>query len=262
VKVEILGIIPARGGSKGIPRKNVRLLAGRPLIHYTNDSAQKSRMLNRVVVSTEDEEIAELASQYGCEILHRPSELALDETPMVPVIQHVVNSLSMNEDYLPEITVVLQPTAPLRCAEHIDDCLSRFLESNANSMVSVCPVPGHYHPDWQFNITPEGALCMFSSRPLNQIQTHRQDAGEGDTPSPKKTFVHRHNAYWLKRKVEALMPMKILVWRSVSTRFLRTLIHRRMGGRWILRLIYWLEEHAPHFFGLCGQYPLIVICKA
>lgn len=87
------------------------------------------------------------------------------------------------------------------------------------------------------------------------------DSDQDDIVSPKGTFIHRHNAGWLKREVGALIPMEILVWRGVSTLFLRTLIHRRLGGRWILRFLYWLEERFPHFFGLIGQYPLVVIRK-
>ena len=175
MKLEILGIIPARGGSKGVPRKNIRLLAGKPVLYYTIDAAQKSLMLDRVVVSTEDEEIAKFASQYGCEILRRPSELAQDETPMALVIHNVLNSLSMREHYTPEIAVILQPTAPLRRAEHIDDCLRRFLESGASSMVSVCPVPGHYHPDWQFRMESDGVLKTYSGNLLDQLHIRRQD---------------------------------------------------------------------------------------
>jgi len=78
---------------------------------------------------------------------------------------------------------------------------------------------------------------------------------------PKGTYVHRQNSSWLTGEIGTLMPVEILVWRSVSTRFLRTLIHRRLGGRWVLKVLCWLEECAPHFFGLYGQYPLIVIRK-
>ena len=137
MKAEILGIIPARGGSKGVQRKNLRLLADKPLICYTIEAANKSQMLDRVIISTEDEEIAKLAIQVRCEVLHRPQELARDDTRMVPVIEHVVDTLAMNEDYLPEITVILRPTTPLHRTEHIDDCLRQFLKSDANSIVSV-----------------------------------------------------------------------------------------------------------------------------
>jgi hypothetical protein len=79
--------------------------------------------------------------------------------------------------------------------------------------------------------------------------------------TPKKTFIHRQNASWLKQTIGAIMPIEIFVWRSVNTQFLRTMIHRRLGGRWILKFIYWMEEQAPRFFGEYGQYPLIIIRK-
>jgi CMP-N,N'-diacetyllegionaminic acid synthase len=171
---EILGVIPARGGSKGVPRKNIRPLAGKPLIHYTLESARKSRLLNRVVVSTDDEEIAELTNNMGSEVLMRPDTLARDDTPMVPVIQHVLSSLA-EDGYRPEIIVVLQPTAPLRRAEHIDGCLDLMSKSSANSVVSVSPIPAHFHPNWQFIVSEHGELQTFSGQRLDEIQARRQE---------------------------------------------------------------------------------------
>ena len=175
MSADILGIIPARGGSKGVLRKNIRPLAGKPLLHYTVEAANLSRTLDRVVVSTEDEEIAALAEDWGCEVLNRPVELSQDETPMLPVIQHALEVLVRVENYRPEITVILQPTAPLRRAEHIDDCLHLIMSTGAASAVSVSLVPAHYHPDWQFIIHPEGELGTFSGQALDQILTRRQD---------------------------------------------------------------------------------------
>jgi CMP-N,N'-diacetyllegionaminic acid synthase len=171
---EILGVIPARGGSKGIKRKNLHLLAGKPLIQYTIEVARKCRNLSRVVVSTEDPEIAELAGHMELEVITRPDDLALDDTPMVPVICHVVDSLAEG-GYQPEIVVVLQPTAPLRRIEHIDDCLELISEPDINSVVSVSPVPGHFHPDWQFIISDDGELQTFSDRELDELHTRRQE---------------------------------------------------------------------------------------
>jgi CMP-N,N'-diacetyllegionaminic acid synthase len=171
---EVLGVIPARGGSKGVPRKNIRPLAGKPLIHYTVEAARKSRLLNRVVVSTDDVEIAELVSNMGNEVLKRPEDLARDDTPMVAVIQHVL-SLLAEDGYHPEIIVLLQPTAPLRRAEHIDDCLELISATGVNSVVSVSLVPGHFHPDWQFIISESGELQAISGRRLVELKTRRQD---------------------------------------------------------------------------------------
>ena len=171
---EILGVIPARGGSKGVPRKNIRPLAGKPLIHYTVEAARKSRLLNRLVVSTDDAEIAEIIASMGCEVLRRPATLARDDTPMAPVIQHVLDSLA-EDGYQPEVVVVLQPTAPLRRAEHIDHCIDLISKTSANSVVSVSTVPGHFHPDWQFIISENGELQAFSKRELDEVQTRRQE---------------------------------------------------------------------------------------
>jgi CMP-N,N'-diacetyllegionaminic acid synthase len=175
MSVEIFAVIPARGGSKGILRKNMRSLAGKPLITYTIDAAQASQLLGRVVVSTEDREIADLAAERSCEVLHRPNELAQDETPMVPVIRHAINTLAETDNYEPEITLILQPTAPLRRAEHIDAALRLLLDSNAGSVVSVCPVPGHFNPEWQFLISPQGLLQTYSGQMLSEIRTRRQE---------------------------------------------------------------------------------------
>ncbi|HEY48162.1 MAG: hypothetical protein AMJ88_07670 [Anaerolineae bacterium SM23_ 63] len=174
MKQEVLAIIPARGGSKGVPRKNIRLLAGKPLIHYALETARKCQALNRVVVSTEDVEIAELVADVGSEVLRRPADLAQDDTPMVPVIQQAVRSLA-EDGYQPEIIVVLQPTAPLRRAEHIEDCLELISATEVNSVVSVSLVPAHFHPNWQFILSEGGELQTFSGRDLDGIQTRRQE---------------------------------------------------------------------------------------
>jgi CMP-N-acetylneuraminic acid synthetase len=172
---EILGVIPARGGSKGVRRKNVRLLAGKPLIHYAVKAAQQSRFLSRVVVSTDDDKIASLCEGWGCEVLRRPADLAKDNTPMVPVMQHIIRALWDEQDYVAEITVILQPTAPLRQSVHIDEALALLQESGAGSVVSVSAVPGHYHPHWQFSITDDGELKLLSGEEFREIPKRRQD---------------------------------------------------------------------------------------
>ena len=171
---EILGVIPARGGSKGIKRKNIHPLAGKPLIQYTIEAARKSRYLSRVVVSTDDTEIFELATNMELEVIRRSGDLAHDDTPMVSVIHHVVDSLA-ESGYQPEVIVVLQPTAPLRRTEHIDHCIELMSKMDANSVVSVSLVPGHYHPDWQFIISESGELQAISGEKLDNLQSRRQD---------------------------------------------------------------------------------------
>ena len=134
---KILAIIPARGGSKGIPRKNIKLLAGKPLIAYTIEAALKSKYLDRVIVSTEDREIAETSRHYGAEVIKRPKILAKDKAKTIDVIFHLLNVLK-EKNYIPEIIVLLQPTSPLRIVKDIDKAIELFLKEKCESVVSVC----------------------------------------------------------------------------------------------------------------------------
>jgi len=145
--MDVLGVIPARGGSKGLPGKNLLPLAGRPLITYTCAAALASRHLTRVVVSTDDEEIAATARRAGVDVpFLRPAELAADETPILPVIQDTLHRLHARDAAFPDIVVLLQPTSPLRRAEHIDAAVAKLAESDADSVVSVVTVPHRYSP--------------------------------------------------------------------------------------------------------------------
>jgi CMP-N,N'-diacetyllegionaminic acid synthase len=139
--VDVLALIPARGGSKGIPRKNLAPLGGRPLLAWTIEAALRSRAVTRTVVSTEDDEIAEAARELGAEVLARPPELAADDTPMQPVIAHALEELGPSD-----VLVLLQPTSPLRRAEHVDEAVDLLLASGADSVVSVVEVPHRYRP--------------------------------------------------------------------------------------------------------------------
>lgn len=146
-KPEILAVIPARGGSKGIAQKNIKPLLGRPLIEYTFDAAKASRLLRRIVISTDDSQIAHIAQRNHIEVpFLRPPELAQDDTPALPVIQHTVRFLEQQAGYKPEYVVILQPTSPLRTARHIDEALDILICSGADSVVSVTEVPHQYNP--------------------------------------------------------------------------------------------------------------------
>jgi CMP-N-acetylneuraminic acid synthetase len=116
--MEVVALIPARGGSKAIPRKNLAPLGGRPILAWTVDAARESRAVTRTVVSTEDEEIAAAARGLGAEVLDRPAELSADETPMQDVIEHALAELPR-----PDVLVLLQPTSPLRRARHVDEAV-------------------------------------------------------------------------------------------------------------------------------------------
>jgi N-acylneuraminate cytidylyltransferase/CMP-N,N'-diacetyllegionaminic acid synthase len=170
--MKILAIIPARGGSKGIPRKNIRPLCGKPLIAWTIEQAIQSKLLNRVIISTEDEEIAQISRQYGAEVpFLRPAELAMDDTTSVDTLIHAVQWLENEEQYHPNYIMLLQPTSPLRIREDIEAVVKLAQEKQADTVVTVCPVRDH--PYWTKKLTDNQQLADFLS--LENISLRRQD---------------------------------------------------------------------------------------
>lgn len=170
--MEILALIPARGGSKGLPGKNLRVLAGRPLIAYTIAAAQASRYGLRAVVSTDDPAIARAAAELGAEVpFLRPPDLARDETPTLPVVQHALRHLAAAEGYRPDLVVLLQPTSPLREARHIDEAIDLLLAEGAESAISLCPV--EHSPFWMKTVDERGRVRPFL--PGAPVHLRRQD---------------------------------------------------------------------------------------
>jgi len=162
----VLAIIPARGGSKGIPRKNIRLLCGRPLLEYTADAALAAKSLARVILSTDDPEIAEIGRRSGLDVpFLRPAELARDDTPSLPVVQHAVRELEARGERYDAICL-LEPTSPLRRAEDIDACVRMLAESGADAVASVLPIPAEYNPHWAFFKEPDGRLLISTGDPV------------------------------------------------------------------------------------------------
>ena len=138
----ILAVIPARGGSKGIPHKNVRKLNGKPLLAYTAESALGSSLITRTVLSTDDEEIAEVGRACGIEVpFMRPKHLAEDLSPTLPAIVHAVEQMEDHQGFHPDYIIILQPTSPFRTSAHIDEALGILIKSSADSVVSVCEAP-------------------------------------------------------------------------------------------------------------------------
>jgi len=168
--MKVLAIIPARGGSKGIPCKNKKPLLGKPLILYTIEAALAS-MVSRIIVSTDDDEIATIAREAGVEVLMRPAELAADNTPTLPVLQHVVAATGEAFDAV----MTLQPTSPLRTARHINDSITLFTQNpEADSLVSVVRVPHNCVPSslmkleggWLQHYDSQGALVRRQDKPV------------------------------------------------------------------------------------------------
>jgi len=154
--MEILAIIPARKGSKGIPGKNIKMLAGKPLIAWTIEEAKKSKFLTRIIVSTDDPETAEIAKSFGAEApFLRPPEISQDLSHDLEFLLHALDWLKEKENYEPEIILRLPPTSPLRTAVHIDEGIKKLLDTpEADSVRPICEAPKHPYKCWK--ITEDG----------------------------------------------------------------------------------------------------------
>jgi CMP-N-acetylneuraminic acid synthetase len=154
----ILGLIPARGGSKGLPGKNVRQLAGRPLIAWTIGAARESGVLDTVVVSTDDEEISAAARAEGAEVLARPDSLASDDSPMMDAVRHAIESLAASGRTFTHL-MLLQPTSPLRTADDVRSAVDRLDQSPGRAVVSVCPA--EHSPLLANTLPDDGSMAAF-----------------------------------------------------------------------------------------------------
>lgn len=171
--MKILAIIPARGGSKGVPRKNIKLLGNMPLIEYTINAAKASTELTEIVVSTEDTEIAIAAEVCGCKPpFIRPAELSEDAATSISVVQHAI-AFYEKQNVSFDAVCLLQPTTPFRAKGFIDQAIHKFKASGADSLVSVLPIPHEYNPHWAFEEGPSGLLQIATGE--NQIIPRRQE---------------------------------------------------------------------------------------
>jgi len=165
---EVWAIIPARGGSKGLSHKNIRLLCGRPLIAHTISAACHCNEVSRCIVSTDDENIADISRELGAEILMRPPELATDTASSSSVVRHLLETYA--SDYgLPEFFILLQPTSPLRTAEHIRCCLKEFLDSDCSCAISVTEM--EHHPFKAFVMENKAIRPLYS---VDMLEKPRQ----------------------------------------------------------------------------------------
>lgn len=166
-EIKVLAVIPARGGSKGIPRKNVRPLAGHPLIAYNIRQARQAHLVNRVVVSTDDAEIAAVSQAYGAEVVWRPAEISGDSASSELALLHALEHLAQTEGYHPDLLVFLQCTSPLTAAEDIDGTVQALLDQQADSALAV--IPFHY---FLWRVQPDGNASGINHdkrvRPLRQ----------------------------------------------------------------------------------------------
>lgn len=171
--MRVLGLIPARGGSKGLPRKNIRLLGDKPLLQYTAEAALAAKRLGRLILTTDDEEIAEVGRACGLDVpFMRPPELAEDDTPMLSVVQHAVRWLEERQDRYDAICL-LQPTSPFRPPYLIDHCIERLETSRADAVISVLPVPPKYNPHWVFLRENDAGTLRLSTGEIIPIATRQ-----------------------------------------------------------------------------------------
>ncbi len=189
----VVAVIPARAGSKGIPGKNLRLLAGQPLLAHTVELALRAGVFDRVVLTTDGEPIAALGRSLGAEVpFLRPAELAQDDTPMLPVLQHAVRFL-VNQGWTPELVALLQPTAPFRRGPDLAEAIALLQASTeADSVVSVEAIPDHYSPHYAMKVISNRLVPFL---PEGAQYTRRQDAPRAYT---------RNGQFYLMRRVTLL----------------------------------------------------------
>ncbi len=248
---KVLVIIPARGGSKSIPRKNIRKLAGHPLIAYSIAAGLAASTVTRVIVSTDDEEIAAVSHTYGAEVpFLRPAEHAQDQTPDLPVFQHALSWLDQHENYHPEIVVQLRPTSPFRNVSYIDQAVNLLInQPEADSSRTVC-VP-FQNPFKMWTIGKDGAL-----QPLIPDLESIGIASPGSTGSTGSTLPHLPRIPERKNDIELYnMPRQALpdvYWQTgyVDAIRTRTILHKNsMTGDHILPVMMdssdWIDIDTP-----------------
>ncbi len=190
VQKKFVAIIPARGGSKSLPRKNIRLLGGKPLIAYAIAAAKRSRFVGKVIVTTDDQEIAEIAKKWGAEApFLRPATLAQDSTSMLPVIRHALEWLAEKENYQPDFVLMIQPTSPFIQTKQIDDLMNLIDHYSADSGITIVETPRPFHPYHIRHLTSDGFL-EFDQSELHYRHPTRQ--------SDPKRYAFA-NIYWFRR---------------------------------------------------------------
>ena len=198
----ILGIIPARGGSKGIPRKNIRMIAGKHLIAWTIEAARASSLLDRFVVSTEDAEIARISKEYGAEVVDRPAELATDNANTLSVLQHVISAIPA------DTVVLLQPTSPIRNKGLIDTCVRKFQETNADNVATgfICKFKeyGSYtqrRQELEGFFYDDGNVYVINSRLIRKGTLFGKRAGKVLTGREENIEIDEEFDFWLAEQV-------------------------------------------------------------
>ena len=174
--MKILAIIPARGGSKGVPGKNIKLLGEKPLLQYSAEAAKAASRICDTIISTDSKEIAVVAEKCGIEVpFIRPAALATDTASSIDVVVHAIEFLALQQRYY-DAVCLLQPTSPFRSAGFVDKAILKFEQMNADTLISVLPVPHEYNPHWVFESEKHGELFIATGE--KEIIKNRQDLPE------------------------------------------------------------------------------------
>nr|WP_315233709.1 acylneuraminate cytidylyltransferase family protein [uncultured Flavobacterium sp.] len=202
--MRILGVIPARGGSKGVPGKNIKLLNGKPLLQFTSKIALESQYLTTVILSSDDTQIIKVAKSLGIQVpFLRPKELAQDTTPTIDVIIHALRWYE-NQAVFFDAVCLLQVTSPFRTLEFLDKAIEKFITSGCDSLVSVQKVPHEYNPHWTFEVNTEGNLKIATGE--EKIISRRQDLPDA---------YHRDGSIYIM-KTEVLLQQHSLYGKNTS----------------------------------------------
>ena len=195
--MRILGIIPARGGSVGIKNKNIKKLKGKPLIQYTIEQSNKSKLLTKTIVSTDSEKISKIARSLGAIVpFKRPKNLSTSSASSVNVIKHCLEFFQKKGEYFDAICL-LQPTSPYRPKNSIDDAIKKFILSKKESLISIRKIPEHYNPNWIFK-QDNGFLKRYENKPMI---SRRQDL---------QSLYHRDGAIYITKSELILKKRKLV----------------------------------------------------
>lgn len=171
--MKILGIITARGGSKGVPGKNIKLLGDMPLLAYTSNAAKNSNLLSKTIISSDDASILKIAHELQIEVpFVRPSELATDSSSSIDVVQHAIEFLESQGEFY-DAVCLLQPTTPFRSNGFLDVAIQKFINENVDALISVLPVPHEFNPHWVFEPNSSGMLKIATGE--KEIIKRRQE---------------------------------------------------------------------------------------
>lgn len=206
----MIAIIPARGGSKGLPGKNIKLLLGKPLISYTINAAKEVKKIDKIIVSTDDKEIAKVSDLFGAECpFLRPAHLAADDSLAIDNYIYTLNRIKSEYKYYSDEFIVLQPTSPLRTSKDIVNSIDLFQKKQADSLVSFTEL--EHPPSWAMSITNEGKPEFYFNNSINTEQKNRQEYPKAYVPNGavfifRLSLLEKYHNYFLKNTYAYIMP--------------------------------------------------------